>query len=86
MTLERLLESLVHSQDHTLNGLASELDVSPGLMEQMLHDLERGGYVHRIEAVCSERCESCPYRGRCGVTQGGRIWTLTEKGLRNVNA
>jgi predicted ArsR family transcriptional regulator len=84
MTLEKLLERLANNQDHTLNELALELGVTPGLVEQMLHDLERGGYVRRIEAVCGERCESCPYQGHCGVTQGGRIWALTEKGLRNV--
>ncbi len=84
MTLEKLLKRLANGQDHTLNDMASELGVPPGLVEQMLDDLERGGYVRRIEAVCGERCETCPYQGRCGITQGGRIWTLTEKGLRNV--
>ena len=82
MTLEGLLSRLVSGKVLTLAGLAADLRISPGLLEQMLRDLDRGGYIHAIEASCDEPCQDCPYQGNCRVTHGERIWTVTEKGFR----
>lgn len=82
MTLEGLLRRLASGKVHTLVELAADLHISTGLLEQMLRDLDRGGYIHAIEASCDEPCQNCPYRGNCGVTHGERIWTVTEKGFR----
>jgi hypothetical protein len=82
MTLEDLLSRLISDTVHTLHELAADLSISPGLLEQMLWDLDRGGYIRAIETSCDVACQSCPYHGGCRVTHGERIWTVTEKGLR----
>ena len=92
--LYRLLERLAQGGVHTPAELANELGVSEDLLEQMLMDLARRGYLRPL--ALGEGCNPNPHppgRGRCsgcglataeGCALGlrGRIWTLTEKGAR----
>ena len=61
--------------------LAAELGVSPGLLEQMLADLEWMGYLSRIGGGCSiASCSHCSLACVRPAGGSGRIWTLTAKG------
>ncbi len=88
--LERLLDLLSSGGVHTPGELAACLGVSDGLLDQMLADLARMGYLRRIEDVTcapspvasSSRCGGCSLAGACTVgagKSGGRVWALTDK-------
>ncbi len=80
--LEQLLRELAAGSPRHLDELAAEWGVTPQLLTAMLEDLERMGYVKTIRASCGTACAGCPYHGLCQLVGGGRIWTLTEAGLR----
>jgi hypothetical protein len=91
--LERLLSLLATGGVHTPAELAAELGVSESLLEQMLADLSRMGYLRPVfNPTClpspnghSTPCAECPLVSTCAVTgPGTRVWTLTDKALRRA--
>jgi hypothetical protein len=91
--LERLLGLLATGGVHTPAELAARLGVSAGLLDQMLTDLSRMGYLRQVgDSACapspdapSDRCDGCPLVGGCAIgmdKSGGRVWALTDKILR----
>ncbi len=89
--LERLLDLLASGGVHTPGELAACLGVSDGLLDQMLTDLSRMGYLRQVgdvediacassPAAPSSRCGGCSLVGTCAVGKsGGRVWALTDK-------
>ncbi len=78
---------------HTPAELANRLDVSDRLVEQMLADLSRMGYLRSVSsgtcqtlpngAGAPEPCGDCPLSGTCAVCEpGGQVWALTQKAFR----
>jgi hypothetical protein len=57
--------------------VAQELGASPALVETMLEDLARRGYLRPLEAQCARACAGCAVAGHCAVTGGGRVWQLS---------
>jgi hypothetical protein len=91
--LERLLCLLARGGVHTPAELAAELGVSESLLEQMLADLSRMGYLRPVlNPTClpspnghSVLCAQCPLSSTCAVAgSGARVWTLTDKALRRA--
>lgn len=80
--LRDLLGYLSSGRAHTMNELASALGVDEALLEQMLCNLERAGYMQMQQAACGSSGEACDSCAGCALRHHGRIWTLTEKGLR----
>jgi|PlaIllAssembly_1097288.scaffolds.fasta_scaffold2308944_1 hypothetical protein len=91
--LERLLDLLARGGVHTPGELAACLGVSNGLLDQMLADLSRMGYLRQVgDIACApspaappSRCGSCSLVGACAVgagKSGSRVWALTDKILR----
>lgn len=59
--------------------IASQLGTSPQLVEMMLEDLERRGYLRSIlqpDACADSSCSGCPASGGCGVKP--RVWQLNS--------
>jgi predicted ArsR family transcriptional regulator len=83
--LEQLLR-LAAGGSTELTALARALDVSPRQVVLMLETLERQGYLQRIAAGCDRPCESCPLRPSCPSENRPRIWRLTAKGARVLEA
>lgn len=82
-SLEQMLALLARGQVRTLVELAGDLDVDPDLVEQMVADLERAGYLEIISRPCDRCCDDCTLSARpCALGHGGRMWAVTEKGLR----
>ena len=81
--LNRLLELLRAGGTHLVADLARELETTPALVEVMLEDLDRMGYLKRVEGECSGGCGGCPMAGLCATGSSGRVWTLTEKEERD---
>jgi hypothetical protein len=63
--------------------LAAELGVSGSLLEGMLADLVRMGYLGLVESACSPAaCSHCASSCSVSAGQNGRTWALTDKGMR----
>ena len=63
--------------------LARTLGVSPAMVDQMLLDLQRMGYLSGLSSECnSSACASCP--AACG--PAGPSWWLTAKGRRYLDS
>lgn len=79
--LEELLRLVAAGGVHSYTELAEALSVPLPLLEAMLENLARLGYLRSAEAACGQDCQHCPIGG-CSVAGRGRIWLLTEKGAR----
>ena len=85
--LNRLLELLREGGTRRIRDLADELDTTSELVEVMLEDLTRMGYLRHVGAECSEKCATCPMSGMCVAGgsshkdsdgQGLTTWVFTE--------
>lgn len=76
--LNRLLELLYVGGTHRVAELARELDTTPTLVEAMLEDLGRMGYLKRVVSSCGNGCGGCSLAGSCTAGGSGQTWTLTE--------
>jgi DNA-binding IclR family transcriptional regulator len=88
--LNRLLDLLATGGVHTPGELAVRLGVTDGLLDQMLADLSRMGYLRQVgDPTCSPspdahagQCAGCSLIGACAAGRpGGRMWALTGKAL-----
>lgn len=79
--LNELLRLVAEGGVHSYDELAGRLALPLPLLEAMLEDLGRRGYLRPAEAACSDNCTKCPIGG-CSVAGRGRLWVLTEKGAR----
>lgn len=75
--LDRLLELLRAGGTHRVSDLARALDTTPGLVEMMLEELARAGYVKPV-STCTAACTSCPLADTCISTQPGKAWSLNS--------
>lgn len=87
-TLAALLRLVAEGGVHSYEELAEALSVPLPLLEAMLENLARLGYLRPAEATCGQDghgCASgshgCPLGG-CSIAGRGRLWILTEKGAR----
>jgi hypothetical protein len=87
--LRRVLASLASGRTHTLEGLAFELEVDRGAIEDMLTQLCKLGYAEELTASMSASCgddvsSACAGCSGCALGCGqspqGRVWSLTAKG------
>ena len=80
--LDRLLSLVGQGGVHSYTDLARQLDVTEKLLEQMLQDLARMGYLRRVGIDYEENCTSCPLSNVCTAGRSGQVWALTERGWR----
>lgn len=79
--LEQLLQLVAQGGVHSYQDLMQRLFISQPMLEAMLEDLARLGYLRPVSDGCSEHCSACPI-GHCSVAGPGRLWSLTEKGAK----
>ena len=79
--LEQLLKMVATGGIHSYAQLARDLNVSEALLEQMLENLERMGYLQRMDAACDSHCDHCGVSTNCTVRGPEHIWELTDKKL-----
>ncbi len=85
MMLMRLLQLVAEGGVHSYATLAEQLGVSKGLLEQMLQDLARMGYIAPLGGACdTSQCHHCPLGGSCATDTRGNVWVLTEKGVQTA--
>ena len=80
--LRQVLRIVAQGGIHTRGELAHRLDVSEELLQQMIEELVRIGYLKPIVGDGDDRCAGCPFAAECAIGGAGRIWALAEKGLR----
>jgi hypothetical protein len=89
--LDQLLSLLATGGVHTRGELATRLGVTEGLLDQMLTDLSRMGYLRSVsDLTCRTspnghpvRCAGCPLSGTCAIGEpGGRVWALRDRDER----
>lgn len=81
--LERLVGLLRSGKVHSLAGLAAELGTSPALVEAMLEDLVRRGYLREVPgACCTGQCRGCALSDTCAVGAPGRAWEWEDPSER----
>jgi len=81
MLLE-VLETVAQGGVHSQRELARKLGIGEVLLEQMLEDLARMGYLKSVAGGCEAQCVGCPLARTCAVGGPTRVWALTEKGLK----
>ena len=79
--LEELLRVMAEGGLRSYDDLAARLAVSRPLVEAMVQDLARLGYLRPAVDAC-ERSPAC--RAGCGLNRCSTspLWTLTERGVR----
>ncbi len=87
--LQTLLRMLQKGRVYHYRELAQALGVSQEMLEEMLRELARLGYLRDVSdsaagAHCGAGCEQCPMRGTCATGGSGHIWTLTDKGRQAI--
>jgi len=78
--LQTLLDLVSEENVATPAMLARRLDVSQELVELMLTDLERTGYLRAV-ADDGSRCEGCGLRPTCRAPES-RLWIRTDREAR----
>jgi len=79
--LERLLRLLAEGGLYSYEDLMDRLSVTRPMLEMMLQELARLGYLRLVDGECAGQCSICPLR-HCALPDRGRLWTLTDKGAR----
>jgi len=74
--LEQLLAIMRRGGVQSIDSLARELHATPGLVEAMLADLERRGYVKQA-GMCGSGCAGCDLERGCAEHKQQRLWTVT---------
>jgi hypothetical protein len=80
--LDQVLGIVAQGGIHTRGELAHHLGVSEELLQQMIDDLVRLGYLQPVVGDCSDRCAGCPFAAKSAIGGPGRIWAVAEKELR----
>ena len=81
MDMKALLRMVAEGGLHSVDELARRMGVAGPLLEAALPDLARMGYLRAADEGCAAHCGGCP-AGGCSPSAGGRLWTLTEKGIQ----
>ena len=81
--LEQLLQLVAQGGVHSYADLTTRLSISQPLLEAMLEDLARLGYLRAVDAGCEGHCTGCAHDG-CSIAGPGRLWTLTTRGTETA--
>lgn len=78
--LIELIKAISRHPLANLDQLSEELKVTPLLLENMVADLSKRGYLKSYES-CRSACDNCSLSSGCEGHDHPKIWMLTEKGL-----
>lgn len=84
--LEALLRIVASKGTAASPELARRLNVSYALLESMLDELTRQGLLKVVAGGGSDSCRRCPLSSACLYRREGRIWALSRKGERWLDA
>jgi FeoC like transcriptional regulator len=79
--IEQLLSLVAEGGVHSYEELMRRLGISQPLLEMMLENLARLGYLRSVNDGCGTQCAGCAMGG-CSVAGSGQLWALTGKGAQ----
>ncbi|GEM_PF-411166 len=83
--LMHLLSQIADGGNLSRSELSRRLNISNDLLEQMLLDLSRMGYIESVDDTrATSRCTHCPFSGECASINKGKRWALTHKGVHTI--
>ena len=62
--------------------LAARLGITVELVDGVLQDLVRGGYLTAVASACHQSCGARCGRATCSSASIARVWVLTDRGKR----
>jgi hypothetical protein len=74
--LQQILQTVSAGGVHRLHELAQQLDISEELLESMIDQLVRMGYLKPLHVKCGDDCRGCPIASTCAIGNAGRVWVL----------
>lgn len=80
--IEQLLRFLAEGGVHSYEVLAKRLSISTSLLDMMLEDLSRLGYLRPVNSDCGSHCATGCSTAGCSISGPGRLWALTDKGTK----
>jgi len=80
--LRQVLRTVAREGILSSSELAQRLDVGEELVYEIIEELGHLRYLKAVAGDCNHRCSGCPFASDCAMGGVGRIWALTEKGLR----
>jgi hypothetical protein len=76
--LEQLLKQLQQGGAYSVPALARQFSVSEQLVEQMLAELVRLGYLHPLDTCNLETCAGCPQHASCRTQRPVQTWEVVK--------
>lgn len=82
--LYKIIKMLADEHTYSIAEIADNLNISSDLMDSMLRDLARMGYIKDTSPAktCTDGCNGCSVSPTCGVNS--TTWELTEKSKRRI--
>ena len=81
--LDKLLKRISQGGGFSTQSLALEFDVSNELMEVMLGDLVRAGYLRSMDCCKLADCSKCGIAAPC--KPRGNIWILANRDVQAIS-
>jgi hypothetical protein len=81
--LTELLRTIKTHPFSSLEELGKELDLPIKLIEGMITELTKMGYLKSFED-CDSTCDHCPVGTACAGNTRSKVWMLTEKGQKTA--
>ncbi|KPL23922.1 MAG: hypothetical protein AMJ93_03575 [Anaerolineae bacterium SM23_84] len=80
--LQELLRLVFSGGVRNVRQLAQQLGVSQPLVESMVDELVRRGYLRPVDLSCDGVCDGCPTASKVNSCHSARVWALTGAGIR----
>lgn len=81
--LIKLLGAIKNHPLANIDELAHELNTQSRMIEDMVADLSKRGYLKSF-ADCDSTCDHCPVGSACAGNIRPKVWMLTEKGYQTA--
>lgn len=77
--LKEVLSEFAKGEMNSNSNIGRKLNLSEGMVEQVLKDLAKMGYIQKEESTCGSKCSSCSCC--CSKTSDViNMWKITDKG------
>ena len=73
--LDHLMSMLNRGGTLTLDQIASELDTTPEMIQQLIKCLERNDLLKQMGGECQTTCDGCYLASACTRSAAQRLWS-----------
>jgi hypothetical protein len=75
--LEKILQEIRGGGASQPSELALRLNTSPAMIQAMLADLERMGYLRALDSCNPEACSGCQFTSACSSAKPLKTWIVS---------